>query len=179
VREVFGSRWTRYTLAAAGVVGIAAFSAAAYSGSVRTPVDPPNPSRCPQNVAARGGRDDDAAAKSRVFSLLVDPVGSAVRGTDLRLAYDVCGLERGAPFRTRITVTKNQSGLRRMLGRVEPVTMTLDEAAAGLATRRHRTVKFSQMPAGSYSLTVVVTDDNGRKRERMLALQVVERTSDR
>jgi hypothetical protein len=39
-------------------------------------------------------------------------------------------------------------------------------------------VKFSQMPAGTYSLMVVVTDDNGRKRERELAVQVVDRGND-
>ena len=176
VRQLFANRWLRYALVTAGAVGIAALSVAAYSG--RAPAEPPNPSRCPQAAASRGTHADDAAAKSHTFSLRLDPITSVARGSDLRLAYDVCGLERGATFRTRITVVKNQSGFRRMLGRVDPVTVSLDEAAAGPATRRHRTVQFSQMPAGSYALTIVVTDDNGRRRQRELALEVSDRASD-
>ncbi|HEU4643435.1 MAG TPA: serine/threonine-protein kinase [Gemmatimonadaceae bacterium] len=128
-------------------------------------------SRCPR-VAVAG----DSAAPSSAFSVLVDAVGARESGDDLDVYYDVCGLERGTGFRTRVAVVKNESGLRRLLGHsVDPVTARFDESADGVATRLHHTLELGDVPPGSYSLSVVVTDERGRRRERGVEFVVRER----
>ena len=96
------------------------------------------------------------------MTLLVDRIGSDNRG-DLDVYYDVCGLEKGTDFRTRLSVVKNESGFRRLLNRFPPVTESFEESASGPATRRHRTLDFGAMPGGSYTLVVSVTDANGKR----------------
>lgn len=105
-----------------------------------------------------------AAATARPFGVLVDEVGTTDGETEVY--YDVCGLSEGTSYTTRISVTKHESGLKRLLGRsVEPVTLTFDEKAGGPAVRRHRTLDMRGMPVGSYRVSVSVTDDKGRRRE--------------
>jgi tRNA A-37 threonylcarbamoyl transferase component Bud32 len=141
--------------------------------------------RCPvvdDEPAIVQQRDEDdaptpAAARSRkrVFSLLVDAVGTKKVGAGLDVYYDVCGLEKGTAYTTTVTLTKSESGLRRILGRsVEPINVTYDETARGPATRRHRTLDLGRMPAGSYWLELVVRDAKGRRRSAGVGLLVSE-----
>jgi hypothetical protein len=104
--------------------------------------------------------------------LLIDEIGSNQQG-DLDVYYDVCGLEKGTDFRTRISVVKNESGLRRLIGGVSPVTESFDESANGPATRRHRTLSFGAMPAGAYTLFVSVTDPGGNRQTKDIEFQRV------
>jgi len=131
-------------------------------------------SRCPAVAEADAGLD--AAMKppvTRRSSLLIDEIGSDQQG-DLDVYYDVCGLEKGTSFRTRISVVKTESGLRRLLGSgVPPVTESFDESANGPATRRHRTLSFDAMPAGAYTLFVSVTDAGGKRQTKDIEFQRV------
>ena len=72
-----------------------------------------------------------------------------------------------------VRVEQNSSGFRRLLGRSPgPITASYDEEASGPAVRRHRTLAFGDMPPGSYSVDLVVTDAGGRVRAKSTAFQV-------
>jgi hypothetical protein len=131
-------------------------------------------SRCP---AVAGTSDVDLNEAMRrpagsQMSLLVDGIGSNQRG-DLDVYYDVCGLDKGASFRTRISVARNESGFRRLIGGVSPVSESFDESASGPATRRHRTLNFEGMPAGTYTILVSVTDPGGKRQTKDIEFQRV------
>jgi hypothetical protein len=131
-------------------------------------------SRCPAVAEARDPDLDEAMRRPAApqMSLLVDGIGSNQRG-DLDVYYDVCGLDKGTGFRTRISVVKNESGFRRLLGGVSPVAESFDESASGPATRRHRTLSFEEMPAGTYTLFVSVTDPTGKRQTKDIEFQRV------
>jgi hypothetical protein len=131
-------------------------------------------SRCPRLLTASDATAD-SVARRQSFTVLADPIGSMRQGADLDLYYDVCGLDAGT-VKTRITVTKSESGLRRLFGDgVGPVTVSSESAVTGPAMRRHESIDFDRMPAGAYTLDVVVHDAKGRQRETDVAFQVVER----
>ncbi|GAC1686883.1 MAG: hypothetical protein NVS9B3_05350 [Gemmatimonadaceae bacterium] len=130
-------------------------------------------SRCARAAIAPGA---DSVTASRSLSLLVDAVGAQTPGRALQLYYDVCGLPKGAPFSTRAVVSRNESGLRRFLGSsVSPVVMSFDETADGPSTRRHETLDIGELPSGSYGLDVVITDERGRRREKVIGFQILAR----
>ena len=105
----------------------------------------------------------------------MDAVNTISAGGSVDVYYDVCGLEKGIPLTTRIAVAKNESGLRRLFGSVAPVIVTYDETARGPATRRHRTLDLGALPAGSYTLALTVSDDQGRRRERSIDFRIAPR----
>jgi hypothetical protein len=122
-------------------------------------------SRCPVAAEQAGGDSAGATAKVRGFTVLVDGVGTRRQGSDIDVYYDVCGMPSGS-FKTRIAVVKQSSGLQRLLGgSVAPVVESYEETASTPAIRRHRTLSLGDMPPGTYSLAVVVTDAKGRRRE--------------
>lgn len=126
-------------------------------------------SKCPAASATSGER----AAATPAFSLLLDDGGSIPRNGEAEVYYDVCGLAESSDFTTRIVVSRQESGFRRLFGGgVEPVTARFEDRAAGPATRRHRTIDLDGMPAGTYRVSVLVTDARGRKREKGTSLRV-------
>ncbi|GAC1477059.1 MAG: hypothetical protein NVS1B4_19060 [Gemmatimonadaceae bacterium] len=130
-------------------------------------------SHCPHVAAVPGA---DTVSATRPLSLLVDPIGSQTAGGALQLYYDVCGLAKGTPFTARAVVSRNESGFKRFLGSsVEPIVTSFDGTADGAATRRHETVDLGSVPSGSYGLDLVVTDEKGRRRERVIGFQIVDR----
>ena len=117
-------------------------------------------SRCPEPAAA-------TAEKAPAFTLLVESIATHAPGSNLQLYYDVCGLDAGTPYTAQLRIVKSESGIRRLLGRsVEPVVVSFDGSASGPRVRRHETIDFDDMPAGSYWMTLSVTDDRGRERRR-------------
>ena len=129
--------------------------------------------RCPAAPIASADSLPSGPAKAKTFSVLMDAIGSQSAGGDLDVYYDVCGLDAGTTYTANVRVEQNSSGLRRFLGRSPgPVTASYDEEANSPAVRRHRTLEFGQMPAGSYSVDLVVTDARGRVRARTTAFQV-------
>jgi serine/threonine protein kinase len=159
-----------YVIAAVIVLCVGGYYAAHFATKHR--------SRCAvasTSTAAAGAAETADAETARPFSLLLDAVGTLGPGDDLDVYYDVCGLGSDVPFTTSMTVKRNGGGFRKLFGGgVGPVTATYDERARGEAARRHRTVDFDAMPAGSYTMELTVTDAAGRVRTKRTSFQVAE-----
>jgi hypothetical protein len=110
------------------------------------------------------------------FQVMLDPVGTTTIGRDLDVYYDVCGLERGAPYTVRLQVSQQAGGIRGLFGgRSSPVTVSFDEEARGPATRRHRTIEVPGLEPGSYALELSVAVGDGGDASRRHDFQLVER----
>ncbi len=110
------------------------------------------------------------------FQVMLDPVGTKTIGRDLDVYYDVCGLERGAPYTVRLQVSQQAGGIRGLFGgRSSPVTVSFDEEARGPATRRHRTIEVPGLEPGSYALELNVAVGDGGDASRRHDFQLVER----
>ena len=103
----------------------------------------------------------------RPFGVLVDDIGSTPQGSDLSVRFDVCGLAEGTPFKVKMSMVRD--GTRHAADRM---TASFDDTAVGVGTRRVHSLAVASLPAGSYRLTVIVTDDKGRKRDTDLAVRI-------
>ncbi|MGQ0714809.1 MAG: hypothetical protein ACT4PJ_13930 [Gemmatimonadaceae bacterium] len=157
LRWVMASRTRMVKTAAAAALAV---TVSAYSGHVAIM----HRSRCPSVELTDGGS----------LTLMVDAVTSNDQGDALDVYYDVCGLEAGTPYHVDVVVG-GQGGLRRLLsGGSRPVKVSYDEVADGPRDRYHRSVDVSELPAGTYSLTVTFSDGDGRTRERRQEFRVTQ-----
>jgi serine/threonine protein kinase len=116
---------------------------------------PPEPfSRCP--------RASQLAAVP--YRVLIDPVGVRKRGSDIKVAYDVCGLKKGTAYEGVIVAKRQQSKVGRLFGGTAPVEMRFTEEAISARSRQQRTLATRKLPSGTYTLTVSVTDGKDRVR---------------
>jgi len=122
-------------------------------------------SSCPTSPALPPGVGDSAAsiASARTFDVRVDAPRARVLGRDVDVYYDVCGLDGGS-VRTRLVVTKQESGLKRLFNAVDPVAVSFDDDVSGPRTRRRRSIAMDAMPSGAYTVDLVVRDNRGRRR---------------
>lgn len=126
-----------------------------------------------QRGGSRGGSRCEAALEQagkqdgRAVALLVDPAGSKPLTSSLDVYYDLCGFETGAQLKTRLVMAPSD-GRRAAAGSRERQSLTFEEKADGQIMRRRRTIDLGSVDPGWYSLTVVVTDDKGRRRERQI-----------
>jgi hypothetical protein len=160
VRRTLTSRGSTVSIASAFIIAVAVLTFSAFrmtSGAARSD------SRCPTGVAMDG---------TRPFGVLVDSLGTAPQGSDVMVHYDVCGLSQATPFKTRLTVARTDGGRRAAADRMQS---TFDDAATGFGTRLHHLVPVGALPAGSYRLRIVVTDDKGRRRDHESTFKIVAR----
>jgi hypothetical protein len=156
LKQTLTSRFSTVSMASAFIIAVAVLTFSAFrmtSGAGRSD------SRCPTGVAMDG---------KRPFGVLVDSLGDAPRGSDVAVHYDVCGLETGAAFKAKMSLVREGRGHG-----ADRMTASFDDNATGIGTRRQHLLAVASLPAGSYHLTVVVTDDKGRKRDKDLALKIV------
>ena len=157
VARILKSRVSTVSMASAFIIAVAVLTFSAFrmtAGAARSQ------SRCPSGVAMDG---------KRPFGILVDSVADSPRGRDVNVSYDVCGLEEGTSFKVRMSLVRE--GSRHAADRM---TASFDDAALSTGTHRQHSLAVATLPAGSYRLTVVVTDDKGRKRDRDLPLRIVK-----
>jgi hypothetical protein len=157
-RRMLTSRGSTVSIASAFIIAVAVLTFSAFrmtAGAAR------NQSRCPSGTAMDG---------TRPFGVLVDSIGDTPQGSDVNVRFDVCGLSEGSPFKVRMAVVRD--GTRHNADRM---TANFDDASIGIGTRRQHSLAVASLPAGSYRLTVVVTDDKGRKRDRDLPLRIAGR----
>jgi hypothetical protein len=158
VRKALTSRGSTVSMASAFIIAVAVLTFSAFrmtAGAAR------NQSRCPTGVAMDGRRP---------FGVLMDSIGSTPQGSDVDVRYDVCGLSEGTAFKVRMSVVRD--GTRHAADRM---TANFDDSAIGTGTRRQHSLAVATLPAGNYRLTVVVTDDKGRKRDTDQPLRIVSR----
>jgi hypothetical protein len=89
------------------------------------------------------------------------------------------GLERGAPYRSRLEVKKEGGGsilgfFKRLFGGGgPPIALSFDGLASGPTSRILQSVDITDLEPGQYKLKVVVEDPEGGGRfERELVLEV-------
>ena len=148
------SRGSTVSMASAFIIAVAVLTFTAFrrTGAARSD------SRCPTGVAMDG---------KRPFGVLVDEIGSTPQGSDLNVHFDVCGLAEGTPFKVKMSMVRD--GTRHAADRM---TANFDDTSVGVGTRRVHSLAVASLPAGSYRLTVVVTDDRGRRRDTDLAVRI-------
>jgi hypothetical protein len=143
------------SMASAFIIAVAVLTFTAFR---RTGGAARSDSRCPTSVAMDG---------KRPFGVLVDSIGSTPQGNDLNVRFDVCGLAEGTPFKVKMSMVRD--GTRHAADRM---TASFDDTSVGFGTRRVHSLAVASLPAGSYRLTVIVTDDKGRKRDTDLAVRI-------
>jgi len=156
LKQTLTSRFSTVSMASAFIIAVAVLTFSAFrmtSGAARSD------SRCPTGVAMDG---------KRPFGVLVDSLGDAPRGSDVAVRYDVCGLETGTPFKVKMAVVREGRGHS-----ADRMTTSFDDSSAGVGTRRQHLLAVAALGAGTYHLTVVVTDDRGRKRDKDLTFRIV------
>jgi predicted Ser/Thr protein kinase len=106
------------------------------------------------------------------FTILMDAPGRQDEGDDLDVYYDVCGLAPGTSYTTKVSITRNGL-LNRLPGRsAKPITEMYNESAGSPAVRRHRTLDTDALPAGQYTVSLIITDASDRVRERRATLDI-------
>jgi len=157
------ARGSTVWIASAFVIAIGVLAVTAFRATANR-----NQSRCPTGTAMDG---------TRPFGVLLDAVEPMSPGTTLDVHYDVCGLTAGAKYKVRLSVLRAE-GTRRAMEK-DRVTENLEDTASGPGMRRHQLLATAALPAGSYRLVVVVTDERNRRRERETPLRIGERPATR
>jgi hypothetical protein len=158
LRRTLTSRGSTVSMASAFIIAVAVLTFSAFR---MTAGSPRNQSRCPTGVAMDG---------KRPFGVLLDSIGTAPKGSDVDVKFDVCGLNEGTPFKVKMSVVRD--GTRHSADRM---TATFDDSSIGIGTRRQHSLAIATLPAGNYHLTVIVTDDKGRKRDTDVSLRIIRR----
>jgi len=155
LRRTLTSRGSTVSMASAFIIAVAVLTFSAFR---MTAGSPRNQSRCPTGVAMDG---------KRPFGVLLDSIGTTPQGSDVDVKYDVCGLNEGTSFKVKMSVVRD--GTRHSADRM---TATFDDSSIGVGTRRQHSLAIATLPAGNYHLTVIVTDDKGRKRDTDIPLRI-------
>jgi GWxTD domain-containing protein len=115
-------------------------------------------------------------------SVPLNPLGRVTEGGALELYYEVHGVTRGAAWQTQVEVAREGGrslwGAVRGLfgGRRDARRLAFDDVAADAVARVRRTVTLSDLPRGSYLLTLRLIDPaSGATLERRRRFSVVAR----
>ena len=157
------SRGSTVWIASAFVIAVGVLAVTAFRATANR-----NQSRCPTGAAMDG---------TRPFGVLLDAVEPMVPGSTLDVRYDVCGLTAGTKYKVRLSVLRAE-GSRRAIEK-DRVTENVDDTSSGPGMRRNQPMATAALPAGSYRLVVVVTDERNRRREREIPLRIGERPATR
>jgi GWxTD domain-containing protein len=115
--------------------------------------------------------------RSEEDTVLFNPLQTFKRGEEMQLYYEVGGLQPGSPYQVRLAVKKQggSGGLFRKIfgGGGAAMSLKFDALAAAPLESVHRGLQLDRLKPGSYVLEVTVTDDEGRKDERVRPFQVV------
>jgi GWxTD domain-containing protein len=111
-------------------------------------------------------------------TVLFNPLQTFRRSDEMQLYYEVDGLKPGRPYSVRLAVKKQGGGgglFRKIFGG-GGAALSLEFGAQASATMEpaHRGLQLERLKPGNYVLEVTVTDEEGRRDQRLRPFQVVE-----
>jgi len=147
----------------------------------------------PRDTVRVGGNTSDALAlsdlvlgsrtanltwrRSEQDTVLFNPLETFKRSDEMQLYYEVEGLRPGAPYQVRLAVRRQGGGgglFRKIFGGGSAaLSLKFDAQAVAALESAHRGLQLDQLKPGSYVLEVTVTDDQGRRDQRMRPFKVV------
>ena len=96
----------------------------------------------------------------------------------MQLYYEVQGLHPGKPYQVQLAVRKQSGsgGLFRKIfgGGGAALSLKFDAQAKSAFESTHRGLQLDRLKKGNYVLELTVTDDEGRKDQRLRPFQVIE-----
>jgi hypothetical protein len=113
-------------------------------------------------------------------AVVIEPPGSIERGSEIELAYVVCGLEGDETFATRVTISPADGG--GVVGRVgrlfgggrDAFRESWDDEADGFATARTRAITPGDLQPGAYRISIDVESSSGGDPDASHEFTVVE-----
>ena len=116
--------------------------------------------------------------RSPADTVLFNPLQTFKRSDEMQLYYEVDGLRPGRPYSVRLAVKKQGGGgglFKKIFGG-GGAALTLEFGAQANATMEpaHRGLQLERLKPGNYVLEVTVTDEDGRRDQRLRPFQVVE-----
>jgi GWxTD domain-containing protein len=115
--------------------------------------------------------------RSEQDTVLFNPLQTFKRSDEMQLYYEVSGLQSGTPYEVRLAVKRQSGGgglFRKIFGGGgAALSLKFDAHAAASIESAHRGLQLDRLKPGNYVLEVTVTDDQGRKDQRMQPFQVV------
>jgi hypothetical protein len=110
-------------------------------------------------------------------TVLFNPLETFKRSDEMQLYYEVSGLQSGAPYEVRLAV-KRQAGGGGLFHKIfggggAALSLKFDAHAASPIESAHRGLQLDRLKPGNYVLEVTVTDDQGRKDQRVQPFQIV------
>jgi GWxTD domain-containing protein len=111
-------------------------------------------------------------------TVLFNPLRTFKRTDEMQLYYEVGGLRPGRPYEVRLAVKKEGGGgglFRKIFGGGgAAITLEFDAQATSALESAHRGLQLDRLKPGNYVLEVTVTDEDGRRDQRVRPFQVVE-----
>jgi hypothetical protein len=113
-------------------------------------------------------------------TVLLNPTQVFWSGETVNLYYEVYGLLVGESYQTEIALnrgarTDHDRQDQQKLLKDAALTLKFDESANGSPERARRTLELRKLKPGSYTLTLLVTDQSNRTSRRSTTFEVAER----
>jgi hypothetical protein len=117
------------------------------------------------SATGAGSRCPAPSDRKMAFTLLMDEVPDAARGSKIDLHYDVCGLPEGTPYSGRVRLSNVRA--KKEKPKYKPLLVTFKDTANGMSSRHEREVALDSVKAGAYNLELLVVDNRGRVRNKV------------
>jgi GWxTD domain-containing protein len=111
-------------------------------------------------------------------TVLFNPLQTFKRSDEMQLYYEVAGLRPGKPYEVQVAVKKQggSGGLFKKIfgGGGAAISLKFNAQAASSFESAHRGLKLDRLKQGHYVLELTVTDQEGRKDQRLRPFEVVD-----
>jgi GWxTD domain-containing protein len=126
-----------------------------------------------------GSRSSNLAwRRSERDTVLFNPLQTFKRAEEMQLYYEVEGLQPRNPYEVRLAVRKQggSGGVFRKIfgGGGAAISLKFDAQASAPVETAHRGLQLEKLKPGMYVLELTVTDQQGRRDQRLQPFQVVE-----
>jgi hypothetical protein len=97
----------------------------------------------------------------------MDRIPQAEAGSEIKVQYDVCGLRSGTPYRGKVRLSRQPKSGKKQTVTPKPLVVTFKDEVDGPATRRNQQLDLGATKPGTYTLELLVVDNQGRERKRV------------